>query len=575
MLYRNHNVALHRFYAVGPQQSANIAACEAVESVLGGTRQSSEDPLSWPFVPRLTARFANPQAADEWRVAEIGTTHWFKDAITVDDATARHLVAAMGELPAGSSVLIAGDSALTLAVLDELAWNCWTATRLSGERSEPPTVVLIGTTADRTLRDWENHRAPCSSEVRVTAQTVEWEDACLQYVKLNPAPGAILLTDPPQIRTDAQASRVARLTGTRVIGLGRHADLQLGSPDAKPGQFTAFPPTLLGTRVEGSDVPEDSWTSLARFEHNLYLASAPANGRSARMAWPDDGKTRLDEFYRQDNLRQLRLLMANVSDRADWKWETVTANDIKCAVPDDLLTELAEAEHVRWLNYRLAAGWACPTGNTPLPQEPKERAIFFEEHKLNPNMRDWGTGAPYVRSGNGRSTLQTGANDSSAATQIAEWNKHIVRGLIDDLYHWGLGLQPADPSFRLTDVTTFQRTGIVRAEKLTTSWQTTTSHGDVLTAAAGDWKVIGADGQARPVSATAFPQSYVPDGSNYRRIGTVRGRRLSAAEEVASPEGTLHAAAGMWFLTDPNGDSWAVDHSYLVANYEALVAEKP
>ncbi len=100
-------------------------------------------------------------------------------------------------------------------------------------------------------------------------------------------------------------------------------------------------------------------------------------------------------------------------------------------------------------------------------------------------------------------------------------------------------------------------------------WVTTT--GDPLHSDPGDWWVIGADGSERGVDVVEFPRLYEHIAADrYRRTGVVTARQAMVEQMVTSFEGSMVALPGMWIITAPPGNSWAVPDWEFRAGYEPL-----
>lgn len=105
----------------------------------------------------------------------------------------------------------------------------------------------------------------------------------------------------------------------------------------------------------------------------------------------------------------------------------------------------------------------------------------------------------------------------------------------------------------------FRRAGMVTARQLPEPRDWVTKAGDTLHGKAGDWLVEGPDGAERTVADEKFRASYeeIAPGQ-YRRVGVVTARQVSAGESVATLEGSATARPGDWVVTDAGGDSWPV-----------------
>ena len=123
--------------------------------------------------------------------------------------------------------------------------------------------------------------------------------------------------------------------------------------------------------LAGGLVPEDTWTRVARHWHECFrLSNPPAPGdpkAPARRPWAD-----LDDFIRQDNILQLRSIMAAVAARGRrWVPGRAVVPGSFIELNDHDLVEIASAEHTRWYRRRLSAGWtAVPKSGAARPRHP-------------------------------------------------------------------------------------------------------------------------------------------------------------------------------------------------------------
>src|SRR6185312_14754780 len=230
-------------------------------------------------------------------------------------------------------VLLCGDSTLALAILRELARRAW-------ERQELAEAAAIG--RDESARDNDGRHVPAREPVHsVLLLDKRADDLRREYQATSPPTIARAL---PAIRTepapwqstllsmlDRMAPREARQTAVVVAGepgegtmheAGRvarlHPDVPVfvltsdgaGSSGAIFDQLRPYQRALL----VGGRVPEDTWTRVARHWHECFRLSNPAPPgdpkASTRRPWAD-----LDDFIRQDNILQLRSIMAAVAAR--------------------------------------------------------------------------------------------------------------------------------------------------------------------------------------------------------------------------------------------------------------------
>lgn len=117
---------------------------------------------------------------------------------------------------------------------------------------------------------------------------------------------------------------------------------------------------------------------------------------------------------------------------------------------------------------------------------------------------------------------------------------------------------------------TYERIGVsVRAERVEQTTRWSTSSGQHLRAAVGDWMVHGPDGARWSISAAALVSTYRHIGRDrYRPIGTVQAVELAADVLVQSPEGPVRGQTGDWLIRNVLGDVWIIGGPTFAARYE-------
>ncbi|MFT4219918.1 MAG: hypothetical protein QM611_05315 [Microbacterium sp.] len=596
--------SVRRLYAVSADQQQNLAVLDAAHQMLETAQKKAHDLAGIalivrralnavgdfftaggevPLVSRLIARLDDPREARDWRLRHITKDAWFEDAISVDDLLAGALVARLltEEAPPPTHLLVAGDTPLTVAVLDRLLWRDWKAATLDRPR-HLQRVTVCGPRAERVVRGWSVRRSPADATITpvvVEAQEGDWELVADQFAA---SADALIVTDPSP-DTLVRASRVTRL----------HPRLLVFAPDPDAGGLSdldsatgvvRFGPTLLSN----GGAPEDSWTSLARLQHARWRSPGD---RAAQRRWgspTDPPGDRLPEFYREDNLRQLRNILQVAPALLHAEWAPVVGGSPTAAITADELDRIAEKEHVRWVQLRVASGWSGldlipPEGETASVKARRRKRE--EERRVSPYLRGWDEGEV---AGKHPELLTKLAPEqrTTVITELHETNRDGVRDILGALYHWGIApkrdgvwlVAPADaaeqtdaPSQTLLDEQhphRYDRTGTAWAWLLTEprEWQTDT--GDTLRGEAGDWWVVTPDGSARTVAASEFPQLYEQvDAQLHRRHGSVSARRLDAPQVVESLEGSVNARAGDWLVTDDRGNSWPVPDAQFRASY--------
>ena len=532
--------ALSRLYALRDRVADNEAVISAAARILD---RFQPDP---DRQPHLVALIDDPRHADHWRGSHSGTPGgWFEDALSSAESTARGLVSRVLRTQP-RHLLVCGDSTLTLAILLELARRAWehaeqekaAAAGLAEEPDTPPPLyppapVSLERVALLDLRSPDIRReylasAPAAilnSLPSVTSHPVRWRDHLLKTLDAmdlaQARETAVIIAEGPPGSGVHEAGRVARLhPETPVFVLASSGD---GMGDATFDLLHPFEPGLL---IEG-DVPEDTWTRVARHWHECYRLShpvAPGHPKSAaRLPWPD-----LDPFLRQDNILQLRsILSATAARRRQWMPVHLVAPGSIIELSEEDLTHIATAEHTRWLQRRMRSS------------RDSEMAVPWPE--LPPSFRD---------------ELR-----DYLCVQLAQ---------LEDV-----GFVPVVPAGGPPEARSFERVGLVQASQLSEPLAWTTHAGEQMHGFAGDWRVVDDEGNVRTVTDPDFQSSHEPLGDGrWRRVGRYRAWQVSEAVLVRTKEGRATARPGDWVVEAPTGERWPVMDSQFRWSYRAAFSEK-
>ena len=330
--------ALRRLYALGDDVAGNEAVLAAAETILG---RYQPDP---DRQPHLVARIDDPRHADHWRGWHVGrSSQWFEDALSCHEATASALLGQVFTRPA-RQLLLCGDSTLALAILRELSRRAWERQELAGAAGWQQQC------ADRAASGRQQRRRAAHRQRRPAGAAAGAAGAAAGPAGRGPAPRIPGHLASPAgrgaLRGDRRAERVAGrtagLAGPNARG-GRRRDHRGGGrrsqrarrPRSRPGRpaaqdipvflltsdgpgtsgaiFDLLQPFQRALLVDG-EVPEDSWTRVARHWHECYRLSHPPDAADPRtltgLRWAE-----LDDFIRQDNILQLRSIMTAVVGR--------------------------------------------------------------------------------------------------------------------------------------------------------------------------------------------------------------------------------------------------------------------
>jgi hypothetical protein len=556
---------LRYLFALRPEAAENEAVLAAAKHVLGNSRADPDRP------PHLIARIDDPRHADLWRGERIGESYlWFEDALSPQESTACALVHQI--VHAGArQVLLCGDSTLTLAILLELARRAWEqqglveAAESGNARPDPaaaePAVNEPGAAEplealrpaetsyqvervlllDRRAEDLRREYA-ATSPGRIAAalpavgvHADAWRDHllfCLDFMTpAEAAETAVVIADAPAEANMHEAGRAARLhPGTPVFVLSSDG---AGITDAV---FDLLQPYQRALLVDGG-APEDSWTRIARHWHECYRLAHPAvpgGGRElTRRPWAE-----LEEFIREDNILQLRSIMAAVVARGR-RWVPVRAviPGSFIELTDHDVEAVARQEHSRWYERRRAAGWRAAAGG----EKDDDNAL------VNSIVRPW----PDLPSERREELLEY------LQSQLAQLE--------------AVGFMPVLPDCGPADASDFLGIGEIRAERLTGKYSWTDPAGDVLSGAPGDWRVVDEHGDERTVRDLQFRATHESlGGDRWRRVGAVRAWRVRETIVLRTLEGRAVAESGNWIVQGPRGVRWPVTEEQFARGYRAI-----
>ncbi|MGH3067147.1 MAG: hypothetical protein ACRDMI_01015 [Streptosporangiaceae bacterium] len=547
--------ALRQLYALGSDVAENEAVLAAAKMILRRYRPDADRQ------PHLVARIDDPRHADHWRGWHIGrSSQWFEDALSAHESTASALLGHVFGAAPRQQLLLCGDSTLALAILRELARQAWECRQLaeaaaggtegrnpglpSGEDQQllaplPLQHVLL---LDRRANDLRREflattpppmvRALCD----VSTQPTPWRDSVLALLDAMPPEAAVettvVVADDLGERGMHEAGRVARLhPGIPVFAVTSEGKGTSGAI------FDRLRPIQRALLVDG-EVPEDTWTRVARHWHECYRLShppVPGNPRTLTgRPWAG-----LDEFIRQDNILQLRSVMTAVVARGRrWVPARAVAPGSFVELNDHDLEQIACAEHTRWYQRRLAAGWSAvpsPNGSGTAPAQ----GIL-----VNSRVVPW-AGLP-----------------AAERTGITGYLRSQLAQLED------VGFMPIVPPGGPPEAAEFRRIGTVRAKRLYARRPWTRRSGEELHGNAGDWRVVDDGGDERTVGDLEFRDSHAPLGGElWQRTGAFRAWQVSEALVLRTMEGRAVAQPGEWVVEGSRGERWPVSDTQFRRTY--------
>ena len=540
---------LRYLFSLRPEAADNEAILEAAKHVLGRIRADPDRP------PHLIARIDDPRHADLWRGERIGASdRWFEDAISPQESTARALVRQIFRTGA-EQVVLCGDSTLALAILLEIARRAWEDLELyeaaafgdaqagaaPPEAAQPEAaprqvrrVVLLDRRAEDLRREYRaSSPLPIAAALPdVVARTQTWRDhllACLDDMTPAETAGtAVVIADAPSETSMHEAGRTAQLHSRTPVFV-----LSADGAGVTGAVFDLLQPFERALLV-GGEAPEDTWTRIARHWHECYRLRHPAAPGGpkelTRRPWE-----KLTDFVREDNILELRSIMAAVAEQGRrWVPSRTVVPGSFVELGDRDVEEVARKEHFRWYKRRRAAGWR-------LGEQDDDYAL------VNSILRPW--------------------DDLSDETR--ERNCHYLRSQLAQLE--AVGFMPVLPDCGPAGAADFLRVGEVRAKRLTASHAWRNLCGDELSGARGDWRVIDESGDERTIRDPEFRDTHEPlVGDRWLRTGIVRAWRVSDAVVLRTMEGRALAHPRDWIVQGPGSVRWPVTSEQFARGYQAV-----
>lgn len=557
--------ALRRLYALRGEVSDNEAVLDAAQSVLQRYRPDPDRQ------PHLVARIDDPRHADHWRGWHIGrSSRWFQDALSAHESTASALLDQVLRT-APRRLLLAGDSTLALAILRELARRAWERLKLAdaaasansrahagaaaateaGQLSAPlpvQRVVLLDRRAEDLRREYLATSPPpmVRALCEVDAEAHSWKDRLLATLDAMPPAAAagttVIVAETLSERGMHEAGRVARLhPGIPVFVLTSEG---AGTRGAIFDLLHPFQRALL----TGGQLPEDTWTRVARHWHECYRLSHPPGPADPRTLtsrpWGD-----LDGFIRQDNILQLRSIMTGAVARGR-RWvptrAVVPGSFIELSEQD--LEAIAHCEHTRWYQRRLAAGWSAGGAG----KAGGRRRAAQRQALVNRRVVPW---------------ADLPADERSRAVDY-------LRSQLAQLED--VGFMPVVPQGGPPEAAEYRRIGTVRARRLNARRPWTRRAGDQLYGDTGDWRVVDGGGDERTVRDPEFRGSHEPLGGDFwLRTGNYRAWRVSQAVVLRTREGCATALPGDWVVEGVRGERWPVTDDQFRRSYTVPAGPPP
>jgi hypothetical protein len=505
--------ALSYLYALRSDVQENEDVLGATARILGRYRPDPERQ------PHMVARIDDPRHADSWRGDHSGTPNtWFEDALSPAELTACTLVNRI--LRSGvRQVALCGDSTLTMTVLLELARQAWEQAELVKAAAIGRAAARAASICDGTQPDGVHLPGPALLPVeRLILMDLRAADILREYMasapraildsapEIEPRPVAwrdhLLATMDALAPADAHASAVIiadRLLEASLHEAGRVARLhphtpifvQVASREGTDGAvFDSLRPFQQGLLVDGN-VPEDAWTRVARHWHECFRLRHPVAPGDPKMygrrPWDE-----LDQFIRQDNILQLRSILSAVAARGrQWVPARMVPRGSFIELTDTDLEEIACAEHTRWYQRRLAAGWTAGDGQGGAGVTAKGPSLS------NAAVVPW----PQLPPGK-RTELRESVRSQLAQLEDVGYVAIVPSGGPAQAARFRRSAEPLDGE-------PWSHMGICSAWRAGESLVIRTLEGRA-TANPGDWVIEGALGERWPVSEARFKSAYRP-----------------------------------------------------------------
>jgi len=573
----SHGCALRRLYALQGDVADNEAVLAAATTIL---RRYQPHP---DRQPHLVARIDDPRHADHWRSWHMGrSSRWFEDALSAHESTASGLLDQVFRTGA-RQLLLCGDSTLALAILRELARRGWERQELSDAASSSNGAgVPLGTSNSGIS---SNGHPGSASPAPAPAAQPPHAPLPVQHVLLldrraEDLRREFLATSPPSV--------VRALCDVRAEP--RHwMDGLLAMLDTMP------PPAAAGTAVVVADAVSERGMHeagrVARLHPGIpvFVQTSEGGGTSGAIfdllhpfqrallvdgAVPEDTWTRVARHWHECYRLSHPPVPGNPRTLASRPWESL--DDF--LRQDNILQIRSIMTAVVTRGRRWVPGRAVAPGSFIELGEHDLEAVARAEHTRWYRRRAGAGWSPEPgpdrrrHLANGRDPDQSPLVNSRVvpwpALPAAERSQAIdyLRSQLAQLED--VGFIPIVPPGGPAGAAEFRRIGTVRARRLQARRPWTRRSGDELHGNAGDWRVVDDAGDERTVRDLAFRDSHAPLGGEvWRRTGTFLAWQVSETLVLRTMEGRAVARPGDWVVEGSRGERWPVTDSQFRRTY--------